>query len=169
LSQSSDQVPSEKELRHLAEDLVEGENTMTLATADSDVAWAAPVYYVFHKSAFYFFSDPASRHIQEAVKGGRASSSIHAAASTWKEIRGVQMSGSIQPVSAGLEAAQCMRAYLRKFPFTKEFFGPDQDMDLDGFSKRFRVRLYKFVPTLVYYLDNQIRFGFRGEVSLLGS
>jgi len=28
------------------------------------------------------------------------------------------------------------------------------------------VRLYRFKPKLVYYLDNSIRFGFREEVKL---
>jgi len=36
----------------------------------------------------------------------------------------------------------------------------------DTFAKRFGVKLYGFVPSLVYYLDNQIRFAFREEVRL---
>jgi uncharacterized protein YhbP (UPF0306 family) len=95
---------------------------MTLATARSDVAWAAPVYYVFFKSIFYFLSAPESRHIKEALENGRASSVIYASGSTWQEIRGLQMSGSIQPVEGRLEAFQALRVYLKKFPFTKEFF-----------------------------------------------
>ncbi|MBE9544544.1 MAG: hypothetical protein IMF02_08640, partial [Proteobacteria bacterium] len=51
-------------------------------------------------------------------------------------------------------------------PFTKEFFKENISLDLDTFAQRFGVKLYRFIPTLVYYLDNQIRFAFREEVTL---
>ena len=158
--------PSDQELKKLAADLIEEQSTMTLATAKGDVAWSAPVYYVFFKSCFYFFSDPTSRHVQESLASGQASSSIYANASTWQEIRGIQMSGQMESVSARLGNIEVIRAYLKKFPFTKDFFKPGQALDLEAFSKRFKVKLYRFRPTLAYYLDNSIRFGFREEVLL---
>jgi hypothetical protein len=158
--------PSDQELKKLALDLIEEQSTMTLATAKGDVAWSAPVYYVFSKSCFYFFSDPTSRHVQESLASGQASSSIYANASTWQEIRGIQMAGQMETVSARLGTIEVIRAYLKKFPFTKDFFKPGQALDLEAFAKRFKVKLYRFKPTLVYYLDNSIRFGFREEVLL---
>jgi uncharacterized protein YhbP (UPF0306 family) len=173
--------PSDQELKKLAVDLIEEQSTMTLATAKGDVAWSAPVYYVFFKSCFYFFSDPTSRHVQESLASGQASSSIYANASTWQEIRGIQMSGQMESLSARLGTLEVIRAYLKKFPlgtleviraylkkfpFTKDFFKPGQGLDLEAFSKRFKVKLYRFRPTLAYYLDNSIRFGFREKVLL---
>ena len=76
------------------------------------------------------------------------------------------MSGSIQLVKGKLEAVQVLREYLKKYPFTKDFFGNNAPLDLESFGKRFGVKLYKFVPSIVYYLDNQIRFAFRAEVIL---
>ena len=58
------------------------------------------------------------------------------------------------------------RAYLKKFPFTKEFFISDQELDLNAFAKRFKVKIYKFKPDLVYYLDNGLRFGFKEKIIL---
>jgi len=46
--------PDLKQLNALAIGLIDEQSTMTLATCKESVAWAAPVYYVFHKSAFYF-------------------------------------------------------------------------------------------------------------------
>lgn len=158
--------PSDQELKKLAVDLIEEQSTMTLATARGDVAWSAPVYYVFFKSCFYFFSDPTSRHVQESLASGQASSSIYANASTWQEIRGIQMSGQMETVSARLGTIEVIRAYLNRFPFTKDFFKPGEALDLDAFVKRFKVKLYRFKPSLVYYMDNSIRFGFREEVLL---
>ncbi len=154
------------DLKGLAEEIIDQESTLTLATAKGGLAWAAAVYYVYLNACFYFFSDPESRHIQESLASGQASAAIHAVASTWKEIRGIQMSGKIGAVSVGPEAVRVIRAYLKKFTFTEEFFKPGQLLDLAAFSKRFKVRLYKFQPSLIYYLDNAIRFGFREQVVL---
>ena len=150
----------------MARQLVDEQNTLTLATADGDTAWAAPVYYVYEKSTFYFLPSPKSRHITEALRNDQASAAIHAAASTWKEIRGLQMSGRIRAIKPGLEAVRVLRAYLNKYPFTTDFFKDRKLPDLDSFSERFGVKLYGFIPSLVYYLDNQIRFAFREEVTL---
>jgi uncharacterized protein YhbP (UPF0306 family) len=158
--------PTAQQLTELAGRLVAEQTTMTLATARNDVAWAAPVYYVFFKSGFYFLSDPQSRHIQEAHQSGQTSAAIHAFASTWREIRGVQMSGRIEAVESSLEALQVFKEYLKKYPFTKEFFSKDVSLNLQSFGERFGVKLYKFVPGLIYYLDNHIRFAFREVVKL---
>ncbi len=158
--------PTQEELRKLAEELLKGQNTMTLSTAVKDVAWAAPVYYAHIDFRFYFFSDPSSRHIQEALAGRQVAAAIFHQSSTWKEIRGIQMSGPVQPLSPGLESVRAIRAYLKKFPFTLEFFGSGEKLDLDGFSKRFRVRLYRFRPEVCLYMDNRIRFSFRERLDL---
>ena len=158
--------PDPKKIEKLAKGLIDEQNTLTLATCSEKKAWAAPVYYVFMKSAFYFFSDPVSRHIKEAFESGQASGAIHGYAAGWQEIRGIQMTGSIKTLSMGLESAGAIRGYLRKFQFTKEFFSSGMALNLDAFTSRFRVKLYKFEPTLIYYLDNSIRFGFREQVRL---
>ena len=80
-------TPDAQTLTALARQLVGEQTTLTLATAEGDTAWAAPVYYVYEKSTFYFLSSPTSRHITEALRHDQASAAIHAAASTWKEIR----------------------------------------------------------------------------------
>jgi len=77
----------------------------------------------------------------------------------------MQMTRKIKQVHVGLEAIRVIRVYLKKFPFTKEFFSSGETMKLETFGKRFRVRLYKFNPDLVYYLDNRVRFGFRVKVN----
>jgi uncharacterized protein YhbP (UPF0306 family) len=158
--------PSQEELRKLAEELIRGQNTMTLSTAVKDVAWAAPVYYANLGFTFYFFSDPASRHIQEALATHQVAAAIFHQSSTWKEIRGIQMSGTLRLLSPGLESVRALRAYLKKFPFTMEFFGSGEKLDLDGFARTFRVRLYRFQPDLLYYMDNRIRFSFRERIEI---
>jgi hypothetical protein len=76
------------------------------------------------------------------------------------------MSGNIERVPAGMESIEAIIEYQKKFPFVKDFFRSGHSLDLTAFSERFRVRLYKFKPDLIYYLDNEIRFGFREEVTI---
>ena len=158
--------PGNEVLKKKAETLIGKQSTMTLATADNGDPWAAPVYYAYHKRGFYFFSDPAARHSREALAGGRTASAIFASAATWQDILGLQMSGGVEHVSGNLEAIAAVGAYLKKFPFTREFFSPGDLLDPAAFSKRFKVKLYRFKPSLVYYMDNSIRFGFRQEITL---
>ncbi|MBI4772675.1 MAG: pyridoxamine 5'-phosphate oxidase family protein [Deltaproteobacteria bacterium] len=139
---------------------------MTVATAEENTPWAAPVYYVYQEGGFYFFSDPRSRHIVESQASGRSAASVHVAANTWKDIRGLQMSGHIRRVSIGPESARALAAYLKKFPFTSEFFSSGAPLKVEDFKQRFNVRLYAFIPERVYYLDNRVRFGFREKVDL---
>lgn len=153
-----------REWKRLAEELIRSQTTVTLATAREDVPWAAPVYYVNEGFNLYFFSSPESRHIQESSEGAQVAAAIYCPASSWQEIRGVQMSGMIRHVPMGPQALRAFRAYMRKYPFTADFFETTQGIDLRGLLQRFRVRLYRFEPSLVYYLDNSIRFGFREEV-----
>lgn len=159
-------MADETHVNEMALSLINAQSTMALATARDDCAWAAPVYFVFHKTAFYFFSSPDSRHICEALDSGQASATIYPVVDTWQDIRGIQMAGKIRPAGKGLKALQALHAYTVKFPFVKSFFKPGQALNLDAFAKRFRVRFYCYKPDLIYYLDNQIEFGFRKAVTL---
>jgi uncharacterized protein len=159
-------LPDDPQLRAFALDLIEKQYTMTLCTAIQDMPWAAPVYYVNLGFQFYFFSDPGSRHIQESLTAGKAAAAIFHQSNSWREIRGVQMAGEIKGLNPGLESLRALRAYLKKFPFTEEFFDSRDQLNLEGFSKRFRVRFFRLRPNLVYYLDNRIRFSFREKVKI---
>ena len=152
--------------QEMALELINSQSTMSLATARDNRAWAAPVYYVYFKAAFYFFSSPDSRHIEEGMACEEVSAAIYPAVSSWQEIKGIQMSGSIKKAGLGFTAMGALRAYNSKYPFTKEFFKPGEALDLENFEKRFKVRFYCLVPSIIYYLDNQVEFGFRTEVVL---
>ena len=123
------QTPAKVVLR--AVDLINSQNTMTLATSAGESTWAAPVYYVYEHCAFYFFSDPESRHIREGLPARESSAAIHAPSTGWRDIRGIQMSGRIERIPLGREAASAFGAYLKKYPFCKEFFSPGSVLNLE--------------------------------------
>ena len=162
---SENRLPPEQ-VASRAVDLINQQNTMTLATAAGESAWAAPVYYVYNSRAFYFFSDPESRHIQEGLSTRESSAAIHAPSHEWRDICGIQMSGRIERVPLGREAASAFSAYLKKYPFCKDFFKPGSVLNLESFTGQFKAKLYKLVPDRVYYQDNEIKFGHRELVDL---
>ncbi len=156
-----------RELDGMAKRFVDEQSTMSLSTAENGVPWATPLFYVHLFPAFYFFSSPASRHTREALSPGLAAASISGQAFDWKMIRGIQMSGKVERVGPGEEGARALGGYMRKFSGVSSFFKGEKPGPA-AFRERFGVRLYRFSPEVVYYLDNSIGFGFREAVRLGG-
>lgn len=157
---------SEAELKDRIAKLLRKQSTMTIATADDKTAWAAPVYYVNIDYEFYFFSESDSRHIRESQASQQAAAAIFEQDFNWRNIRGVQMSGKIIPVGLGIKAGKMIAAYLKKFAFVQDFFQPDEPVTLEAFASRFKAQFYYFSANRIVYLDNQVAFGFRQEISL---
>jgi uncharacterized protein len=160
------QKPDLNQINRLAKKLIAEKYTMTLATASRHVAWAAPVYYVFNKNCFYFFSNPESRHIRETLKSGQAAAAIYEESTQWQGLKGIQMSGKIDPIAAGPEALNALSAYVKKFSLINSFFTDMTALNLDALRSKFHACLYRFTPELIYYADNSIYFGFREEIQL---
>ncbi len=134
--------------------------TLTLCCADADGPWAADVYYVRTGSSLCFFSSPDSRHSRALAADPRAAGTVHGRAAEVREIRGVQAEGRVEAVEAPAEAARVAAAYIARFPFAAPL--------LAGAAAvlRGKVRLYRFVPGRLYFVDNGERFGTRTEVRI---
>ncbi len=145
--------------------LILNNQTMTLATASKNQAWAAPVFYVNKGACFYFFSNPNSRHIGEALASGQAACSIYAQDDSWQNLMGLQMSGKILIVPGGMEASKAILAYVIKFPFVKTFFSSIRDIGLNDFSSKLHAKLYSFTPESIFFMNNSVQFGFREEIN----
>ena len=150
--------------RDAAWELIRGEFTLTLATCGENGAWSAPVYYVLVNRDFYFFSSPQSRHILQSLKSGQVAASIFHQSQTWETIRGIQMQGTVKPIRDLVLSLEVIAAYLKHFPFTRDFFPKDSRLDLKAFRDRFKAKLYVFSPTEVYYMDNRDGFGNRQPI-----
>jgi uncharacterized protein YhbP (UPF0306 family) len=145
-------------------EMLQTQRTMVLATADPQ-PWSAPVYFIYIKQRFYFFSSPDSRHIVAARQSRRCAATIFRDSANWRDIEGLQMDGSVETIPFGTEAVRAFRGYVKKFPTVKNFFA-DAAFDIDQFLARFRTRLYAFVPQHVYYLNNQAGLAKRQEIEL---
>ena len=144
--------------------LIQNNQTMTLATAEKNKAWAAPVFYVNTGACFYFFSNPNARHIEEALASGHAACAIYTQDASWQSLMGLQMSGKILITSGSVESSKAFFAYVKKFPLVKTSFSNIKNISLNDFLCKFHAKLYCFIPEFIFFMDNSIEFGFRTEI-----
>ena len=147
-----------------AKNLIQNNQTMTLATTDKNNAWAAPVFYVNTGARFYFFSNPNARHIEEALASGQAACAIYAQDASWQSLMGLQISGKILIAPGSGESSKALFAYVKKFPTVKTFFSDIKNISLNNFSRKFHAKLYCFIPKFIFFMDNSVSFGFREEI-----
>ncbi len=146
----------------LARKLIREKRVMTLATTSTTGIWTAPVYYCFHGSRFYFFSNSMARHITKSRgSDGSAAASIFSDSISHEKIKGIQMAGKIIKINSKTEAVKTAGAYLKKF--FSDFTGHD---GLTYIKKQFNADLYAFVSHESLYMDNGICFGFRERIQL---
>jgi len=129
--------------------------TMTLSTADPDgQPHAAPVYFAAQTGPLrlYFFSDPSSQHIQDAMASQRAAAAIYPACYDYQDIRGLQLHGLVRLVERGAEWDLAWDLYQAKFPFVRHLKPVVA-----------RNSLYVFSPSWVRLVDNRRGFGFKQE------
>ncbi len=152
-------------LRKEALSLIGRQRTMVLATTKANLSWAAPVYYVYSRGGFYFFSSPGSRHIADALAGEMSAATIFRDSDQWEQIQGLQMSGRVDEVRKRSRQLSITGRYILKFPFAKPFLQTD-DKVKTALNVSAKVRLYVFIPQAVFYLNNRHGFGQRLAVNL---
>lgn len=150
--------------REAALALIRSQSIVTLATSDRTGPWAAPVYYVFLDGSFYFFSSPSSRHIAQALETGQSAAALFDASDSWQAIRGIQMAGHLKRVRQPAMVLKATAAYLKRYPFVRDFFPGNPSPDADAFFACFKARLFSFTPIEAYYTDNRFGFGNRQPI-----
>ncbi|MGA3081380.1 MAG: pyridoxamine 5'-phosphate oxidase family protein [Terracidiphilus sp.] len=133
------------------------ETTLSLATAGEDgEPCVAPLFYLAGKElSLYWFSSESSRHSLNLKRTPRAAVTVHSSAEGWKQIRGVQMRGSVSKITEPKRRAARTEAYCERFKLGR------------GLSLVLRQSaLYEFKPEFFRYLDNAQGFGFKFELML---
>ena len=138
---------------------------MTIASCDGNVPWAAAVFYASDEFTLYFLSNPNSRHGTHIAANTSVGAAIHEDYRDWRAIRGIQMDGRAERLTTIKQQARFWKVYEKKFPFVKEFFRPGSMREMLS-TKVVGIRLYRIVPTHVYYIDNSKGFGHREMLKL---
>jgi uncharacterized protein YhbP (UPF0306 family) len=130
---------------------------MTLATTgEYGEPHAAPVYFAAGTSwQLYFFSDAHSQHSADLARQPMAAAAIHPERTTWQEIRGLQLRGTVAPVMPGPEWDAAWDMYALKFPFVKNMRA------IVAINT-----LYVFRTHWLRWVDNRQGFGFKKEWNL---
>lgn len=145
---------------------VSAQNTLTLATMNVDGSpHACDLFFAHDGAAFYFLSDPKTRHAQNLLRDARVSATIHGASTGWQEIRGAQIVGAASRVENASERARAYELYIGKFPFVRQWLA-----SVDALGKAHAalgvIELYKITAHWLRWIDNARGFGFKEEFNL---
>ena len=156
-----------KELEGIVTRFMDSFTTMTLVCSLDDRPWAAAVYYARQGLDLIFFSSSNSRHSMIFAHNGRAAAAIHGDYKGWKEIKGLQMEGTVAPITGTVAKARALTAYLKRYPFAKEFFTVPAAISPGVALKITNLGLYIFRPENIRYLDNEPGFGTRWKLEIV--
>jgi len=136
-------------------------NTMTLATCSGDKPWAAAVFYVNLGFKLYFLSEETTRHSLNLTENELVAVTINEDYKNWKEIKGVQLEGTVRVLEGKLETSRVMAAYLKKYPFVASLSNQSK------FSKLMKcIKVYCVNPNTIWFLDNALGFSNRQKLEL---
>jgi uncharacterized protein len=134
-------------------------STLTLATVSpAGEPHAAPVYFAAvwrPHLELCFFSEEKTRHVQHLAQNPRLAAAIYPEASSWQDIRGLQLHGRAGRISPGPEWDQAWTAYTQKFPFVRGLKAVVARSDF-----------YRLTPTWIRLVDNRQGFGYKQEWNL---
>ena len=152
------------DLKQQIVDYLHSHNTMTLATTQGDLPWAATVFFASEDFRLYFFSAPDSRHCQNLAANPRVAVTIQEDYRDWRKIKGIQLEGRVTLVDGIIEKARAMAIYARKYPgIIKLFTDPASGVFHKAFLK---VKFYCVMPDRVFFIDNAQGFGKRQELTI---
>ena len=153
---SAGHVPSPEPDLAPAVEIITETTALTLATLDED-GWprATPLFFAADdRLCLYFLSEAGSRHSQNLAREPRAAAGLFPSVSDWREIRGLQIQGTVSPL-AGAEREEALALYARRFPFVADL------VDAVHSSEVFRL-----TPSWIRLIDNRGGFAFKQEWTL---
>ena len=155
------------ETRQTIRQLLEGHNTLTLATTDGESPWATAVFFASDAELnLYFVSDRRTRHGCNLAANGQAAGAVSSACAAWNEIRGLQLEGQVT-VLEGLARLSALKIYLAKFPDVSSLLERPQDKSEETIATRLReAKIYKLSPARIRLIDNSLGFGYKEEIIL---
>jgi uncharacterized protein len=156
------------ELEAIVTQYMDSFTTVTLACSVRDEPWAAAVYYARQGLDLIFFSSSSSRHSVMFSENPRAAATIHGDYRGWKEIKGLQMEGRVERITATAQYARALACYLKRYPFVSEFFSNPLFLGAGVAMKMSKVHLYVFRPNAILYVNNEQGFGKRWKLGVEG-
>ena len=134
---------------------LQSHRTMTLGTCQDNIPWNATVFYASDDLDLYFFSAPDSRHCQNLRDNTRVAVTIQEDYADWREIKGIQLEGTVEGIDSLAGKARALKIYALKYPdVVKLFTDPRSGIYYKAFLK---VKFYRVLPEHVFFIDNSQR------------
>ncbi len=97
------------------EDLLKKSRVMVLSFMKDGELWSAPLYFIFNDGCFFFFSSKNSRH----VKAKKVSFVVYLDSNDFREIKGIQGSGTLFELDNSPLKGKILFEYMEKYPESK--------------------------------------------------
>lgn len=155
------------ETRQAIRQLLETQNTMTLATCEGDRPWATAVFYASDPELnLYFVSDERTRHGHPLQTKNWAAGAIHPDCREWMEVYGVQFEGPVN-ILEGMARTTALNCYFDKFPEIKTLCEQPRTQNEETIATRLlAAHLYQLKPQWMRLIDNRRHFGCKAEIVL---
>jgi hypothetical protein len=139
-------------------------STLTLATSDGNVPWAATVFFAADsKFNLYFVSDHRTRHGRDMVGNPKVAATINPDCDNWHDVAGLQIHGTVSVVD-GVERVKALAIYLKKFPQIDALFARPEGEHEETIAARLKAaNFYRITPEMIRVIDNEQGFGYREE------
>lgn len=150
--------------RARAQDFCAAISTLTLATCNEDLPWAATVFFAADsKFNLYFVSDHRTQHGRDMAANNKVAATINPDCDNWHDVAGLQIRGQVSIVE-GVERAKALALYFKKFPQIDALFASPEGEHEETIAKRLKAaNFYKIAPTMIRVIDNEQGFGYREE------
>jgi uncharacterized protein YhbP (UPF0306 family) len=136
--------------------LLREQTTLSLATtSERGEPCVAPLFYIVDEElSLCWLSSKSSLHSLNLTGTPRAAATVYRSAKSWREIRGVQLRGSVCQVTEPERRRALVEAYCERFKLGRVF--------------RLAIRLsdlYLLRPDFFRYIDNARGFGYNFELT----
>lgn len=142
-------------------------NTMSIATCDGSIPWAASVFFVADPEYnLFFISSESSRHCVNTSVNPVAAVTINKDHDDWLTICGLQIEGRVSVVPKRFQKST-LESYLEKFPNIKSLrASPKNDQERLIAQRILGSDFYQLQPTRIRLIDNESGFGSKSELPL---
>lgn len=148
-------------------ELLDGHNTLTLATSGEAGAWAASVFYASDRHCnLYFVSDLKTRHGRDMSRDPRVVAAINRDVATWDEVIGLQIEGQAEML-AGVARTAALASYLGKFIQVRRIFESPREASEKLIAARLQgTAFWRLKPDWIRLIDSTRGFGWKREFRL---
>ena len=137
--------------------LLREESTLALATIDEQgQACVAPLFYIADEElTLFWLSSQTSLHSENLKRVPRAAATVYRQTENWKDIRGVQLRGSVTVIAEPRRRRALIKRYCERFQLGVLFKAAISQCSLDALR-----------PVFFRYIDNSRVFGHKFEITL---